>query len=350
MSASALQSPPAAVNAAKATDTELAACGIPPRPRINAELQQKWQDAFGGAAGVVAARLAPSSRVRSHPRIRSVVSGDNSGNWSGVVVTPPAGDSISVAINGVWNVPQVTSLGAGQQLISVWIGVDGDTDPANLLQAGITAVVNPTGAPVYSAWAEWLTETMPIPPQEISNFPVSAGDSIEVQIWMSSPTTATVAMRNLSANGAPVIAPVANPANAHIAGLTAEWIVERPALSATPGAVIYSTLADYSPVVFTEAIAWAQSQSAAGSGASLSLNAYAHQHGFAAPASALAMVAAAGLPTPSSVRTMLSETATISAGSGSTIAMVDENGTTLSAATILSSQSLQCQYAGPPPS
>jgi hypothetical protein len=337
--------------AATASDAERAAHGIPPPPRDNVELLRKWQDAFNAPAGVVAARLKPSARMRSRPRMRSAINSDDSANWSGVVATPPAGEAISVAVSGVWNAPQVESLGSGQQSVSVWIGVDGfSQQPIELLQAGIGVVVNPTGAPVYSAWAEWLSATTVIPPQEIGNFSVAAGDSVEVQIWMTSTTTATVVMLNLTANpqGPAVIVPVANPANADILGLTAEWIVERPALQTAP-TVEFATLADYSPVTFTEAMAWALPQTVAGSNAPLSLASYARAHGFALPASARAMAASADAPSPTSLRALMRETTTIYAGSGTTITMT-EDGTTLSTATILSSQSLQCQYVGPQPS
>jgi Peptidase A4 family len=338
--------------AAMASDAERAAHGIPPRPRGNVELLRKWLDAFGRPAGVVAAQLKPSARMRSHPCMRSVINSVDSSNWSGVVATPPAGETISVAVSGVWNAPNVESLGSGQQRVAAWIGIDGFSQtqtPIPLLQAGISVVVNPTGAPVYSAWAEWSGATTVERPQEIDNFSVAAGDFVEVQIWMTSTTTETVAMRNLTTNpqGPAVIVPIANPADAHILGLTAEWIVERPAEATAP--MVEFTLADYSPVTFTEAMAWAQPQTAAGSNAPLSLTSYAHGHGFALPASARTMAASADAPSPTSLRALMRETVTVYAGAGTTITMT-EDGTTLSTATILSNQSLQCQYAGPQPS
>jgi hypothetical protein len=347
VSAAAPQTLPAGFSPAKATDAELAAYGIPPRPRSNAELQQKWQDAFGGPIGVVAARLVPSSRMRSRPHMPSVINGADSNNWSGVVVTSPAGDTLNVAIIGVFGLPRVVSLGAGQQLVATWIGIDGHSSAApGLLQAGVSVTIDATGAAVYSAWAEWLSDSVLEPPQEISNFPVSAGDSVEVQIWMTSATTALAVMRNLSSNAAaaPVIVSIANSADLHIAGLTAEWIVERPTLAS--GAL--ATLADYSTVVFNQALAFGQS--AAKSGGLPSLKTYAGQHGFGRPAGARAMAAAAGLPLPVSLQAMLRETATVYPGSGATITMAAANGTTLSTAAILANQSLQCQYVGPQPS
>ena len=42
-------------------------------------------------------------------------------------------------------------------------------------------------------------------------------------------------MRKLNSNEAPVIGRVTNKANASILGLTAEWIVWRPAVGCSPG-------------------------------------------------------------------------------------------------------------------
>src|ERR1700677_4876639 len=338
----------AAFHPASATDAKRAAYGIPPLPASNAELRQRWVDAFGGPAGVVAARLAPSLRLRSHPRMNSTVNGQGTApNWSGAEVRPPSGNTISVAVSGVWNVPQVVSLGpgSGAQYVAVWIGVDGASEGQPLLQAGISATVLPASAPVYSAWAEWLSATVAVPPQEIANFSVNAGDSVEVQIWMTSSTTATAVMRKLNSNEATVIVPVGNPANAQILGLTAEWIVERPTLGfLSDGQPILATLADYSPpVVFTQARAWAQ----AGSDGSLSLNAYANRHGVPLPASALGMAAVVGLPQPVSLRALLEETVTVDAGSGSTITMTATDGSALSTASVLGGESIQCGYVGP---
>jgi hypothetical protein len=126
--------------------------------------------------------------------------------------------------------------------------------------------------------------------------------------------------------------------------------VKAPCQASSSGREGDSAASDTDPDVLTQAVAWAQPQSAVGSDGSLSLKAYAHQHGFALPAGAQAMAAAAGLPRPGSLRALLQETATIDAGSGSTITMIANDGQTLSTSSIVSSQSIRCQYVGPQPS
>jgi len=292
------------------------------------------------------AELVPSSRLRSHPRTTSPINGMDSANWSGVIVTPPSGAAISAAINGVWNVPDVTSIGPGQQHVSAWIGIDGLPSSApGLLQAGISVTTNPNGSPACSAWAEWLTVTTVEPPMEIANFPIKPGDSIEVQIWVTSAETATAVMRNLSTKAAPVIVPITNNAKANVVGATAEWVVERPALGFNGNLPVYATLADYSPVTFTEALAWSQPDGA--SSTILSLRTYAQRKGASFPVSTRQLAAAADFPIPVSLRALLIQTAAIDAGSGNPVTMLASDGTALSTVTILNAQTLRCQYAGP---
>jgi hypothetical protein len=173
---------------------------------------------------------------------------------------------------------------------------------------------------------------------------VNAGDSIEVEIWVTSSTTATLVMKNLSSGKPAVLWPMVSPPGGAISGQAAEWIVERPVVGNNPDDL--STLADYSAVVFSDAMAWAQAQSFKGN---MSLKTFAKKRGFTSPVSVHSIGSALDFVDPMSLRAILHESATVEAGSGSTINMAN-GGTTLSTAQIMGDSKIQCQYTGPQPS
>ena len=70
-------------------------------------------------------RAVTGPRVTRPPRIR--VGPDTSNNWSGYVITAPAG-SVS-DVTGSWVVPGVTCAPGETSFASFWIGIDGDSSP-----------------------------------------------------------------------------------------------------------------------------------------------------------------------------------------------------------------------------
>jgi hypothetical protein len=132
--------------------------------------------------------------------------------------------------------------------------------------------------------------------------------------------------------------PLSAPAGVSVLGTDAEWIVERPAVGHS-----LATLPSYSPVDFTYAAAWSQLAGAAN--ANLSFESFALRSGFAVPVGVRAVAASLDFTPPISLRTMVSETGVIFAGSGQTIPM-DENGSPISVADIQGKDSLRCEYVG----
>jgi hypothetical protein len=329
---------------AAATDAELVKFGFPPRPTSTGDGRRRiWVETFGRNVSFALAQFSIAPQFASRPRQVSTINSNNSTNWSGVVVQNEAGDPINPGIAGTWNVPAITSIGNGTQSIGIWIGIDGyDTNTPGLLQAGIGGAFDSAGQPVFFAWSEWLSTTDPVQPaRPIANFSFEIGDTIEAQIWVTSPTTATVVMLNLSrpgAEGAAVIVPLVAPPQVSVVGSSAEWIVERPLMGQT-----LALLPDYASVNVTKAAAWSQSGSSV-----LSFKAFAIQSGFAVPISARAVAASIDFTPPISLREMMREAAVVFAGSGEPITM-EENGIAVSSAHIQSEVSFLFEYVGPAP-
>jgi hypothetical protein len=323
-----------------AADAELAKFGFPPRPEsaTRPSLAQLWANTFGRDVAWSAAQLTPMPEFASRPHRKAVVNGDNSANWSGVFAQAQPGAPINLAMTGTWTIPQLTAIGPGSESIGIWIGLDGhDPDSPSLLQAGVGGSAQAVGAPSFFAWCEWLSPTDPVPAQRISNFPVQAGDVVEVQIWVTSPTAAIAVLSQVGAasRSAAVIASVAAPPNVQVLGATAEWVVERPLVDG-----VQSTLADYTTVTFTEAVAWTRSASP-----STSLKSFAQHIGRGLPVSARAIATSLGFVSPVSLRILMQTGGMVAAGSGTVITM-EENGTPLSTAAILGDTSFVCDYFG----
>jgi len=351
MSLALLPAPPTGFRPAIATEAELARYGFPPRPphAAGARIGRMWAETFERDAPFTVAQLAKASYLVSQPRQPSIVNGDNSENWSGVVVRYRAGDPINLAIAGTWNVPSLASAGAGTQLIGIWIGLDGSAaDTLGLSQAGIAGSIDASGTASYFAWSEWLSAADPIQPaQPISNFPIAAGDVIEIQIWVTSSTTASVVMQKLSSasRGALVVVPLIAPSGVRVVGNDAEWIVERPKVGGSAENPVFATLPSYSTVNFTHAAAWSQSAGNI-SMSPASFGSFALRLGFAAPVSARAVAASLDFTPPISLQEIMSETAVMFAGFGETLAM-EENGTLVSVANNQGLDAFRCDYVGP---
>lgn len=190
-----------------------------------------------------------------------------SSNWAGAA-TMSGGPYTGVV--GMWQVPTASRppwppspLSVSQPYMSSsWIGLDGyvlTTDDSNdLLQAGVDQNLDSGGHAHYSAWYEWYEEIdaekqNPNPKYvdevSIPTVPVKAGDEIFVSvqyigrsfgyIWLANRTTGK--------HFAIVLAP---PSGADFNGQTVEWIMEDPNFGED-----YTSLAKFTPVIFTNAIA-----------------------------------------------------------------------------------------------
>jgi hypothetical protein len=220
------------------SDAELKARGYPPRPaggRLTAALA-----AWITKVSVPISTLLPSN------------SPEGSNIWSGDELQEKAGAYDWVT--GAWNVVSVTGEANTNTDSSTWIGIDGD-GTTDLVQAGTEQEAFGTGntlVTTYRAWTEFLpqqaTESI------ITNFNVSPGDQIFVEVSMGSPGG------SLSLNGpfgvfwvmnmttgttTEIFTPIGSTS---VGGSEAEWIMERPTFGTTP-----ADLADYG----TGSIYWA---------------------------------------------------------------------------------------------
>jgi hypothetical protein len=70
---------------------------------------------------------------------------DYSSNWAGAVLI----GSGFTSVTGTFEVPTPTTEGSG----AAWVGIDGDTNPSAILQAGVEWTLS-DGAVTYNAWYE----------------------------------------------------------------------------------------------------------------------------------------------------------------------------------------------------
>ena len=182
----------------------------------------------------LAQRQAARAARGSHPLIPvgSIVEGppnashiQYSSNWAGAVITsPPAGQTFT-SVQGQFTVPKPSTSSTGSYSASAWVGIDGDTYSAAILQAGADFTVTKSGSSSsysYDLWYEWY----PNYAIDFSNFPVTSGNVINVKVTATSTSTGTVVMENLT-TGKTVTQSVSAPSSSsHLGGQNAEWIVE----------------------------------------------------------------------------------------------------------------------------
>ncbi|KAL5113879.1 hypothetical protein ACEQ8H_008229 [Pleosporales sp. CAS-2024a] len=144
-----------------------------------------------------------------------------SSNWSGAVLETPSSGYFTTA-TGRFTVPTPKHVGSvSSESSSAWVGIDGDTCASGLLQAGVDFTVSSSGAVSYDSWYEWYPDYA----YDFSNFAVSAGNVIQVDITATSTTKGTVKLTNVS-TGKSVSQTLSAPSGSVLCRENAEWIVE----------------------------------------------------------------------------------------------------------------------------
>lgn len=158
-----------------------------------------------------------------------------SSNWSGYVdyndATKPFAKSY---IYAYWTMPVAQhafgdGLPPGWDYSAQWVGIDGYASP-DVLQAGTEAdayLANSVQASFYAAWIEWY----PSSELRISNFAVAPGDEMFVEVWNTSATVGNAYLINITTQQAVAFTFDAPPGGTTLVGNSAEWVVERPAIS-----------------------------------------------------------------------------------------------------------------------
>ncbi|EEA26744.1 hypothetical protein TMatcc_004971 [Talaromyces marneffei ATCC 18224] len=188
-----------------------------------------------GLAARVASRASRGGMTRlTHPKIPAMnvdhdqvenrTNVDYSSNWSGGVLTsPPSGTTFS-SVTAEFTVPDPSlPSGATQDCYaSAWVGIDGDTYTAAILQTGIDFGISTSGKVTYDAWYEWYPDYA----YDFSGISISTGDGIRLTVTATTTSAGSCVIENLT-NGQSVTQSLTAPsATATLGGQNAEWIVE----------------------------------------------------------------------------------------------------------------------------
>jgi len=237
--------PPATFNPVAASAEALQQHGYPPCPdRLKAPAAYKaWAKAVSAPQTRLQSPKLEQTTVCNGPArvfngpARVVGNGTTAGN---IIATNSSNWSAYVAYNHVvkpwahgaiyayWIVPVArqafgTSTGTWDYS-SQWVGLDGFASP-DVLQAGTEADAVDGTSSFYAAWVEWY----PLNEARISNFVVSPGDEMFVQVWNTSPTVGNAYLLNVTTQQA-VSLTFDAASGTSLKGDSVEWVVERPSL------------------------------------------------------------------------------------------------------------------------
>jgi Peptidase A4 family len=228
----AYDAPPEGFDPNVAEDRLLRKHGIPRRPDAAREplLRSIWDKAFASKPRFIKAEIAidhvMATRKRPVLNKRIEVTDFSPSGWAGDVVlvstlnyNPP--EPVNT-VYGEWFIPNVTPIPnepAGGQTVGFWVGIDGFGN-GQVLQAGTAATVNGNNTANW-VWTEWY----PLPPIQVTNFPINPGDYITVLVCAPQPNHGFCSMLNKTTNQATSIG-ITPPNNVTSIGATAEWIVE----------------------------------------------------------------------------------------------------------------------------
>jgi hypothetical protein len=149
---------------------------------------------------------------------------DYSSNWGGAVLTAPPSGTTFTSVSAQFTVPtpQLPAGATADSSASAWVGIDGDTYSAAILQTGVDFSISTAGDVSYDAWYEWFPDYA----YDFSGIDISAGDVIQVSISSSSSSAGTCVIENLT-NGQQVSQDLTAPSSdSNLGGQNAEWIVE----------------------------------------------------------------------------------------------------------------------------
>jgi len=259
--------PPSTFNIDQANDSDRAAYGFPRLPAADASLQV-LRESKARRYRLVEATFRPRNvRRRDLPKLKLDHTAETTPNWSGGITVPPAGDHLRW-IEGNWPMPSAALPPNAQENVqycaSAWVGMDGDDGSQDVLQAGCDADITLSGDATqhqYCPWWEWY----PLDSQWITNMPVSPGDVLDclINLQAGSNSAASIFLGNKTTNVGLTFAAEA-PAGSTFAGNCAEWIIEA---FGTLG-----PLANYNRVVFADCNAGSASGQTVTAGSGTTIN------------------------------------------------------------------------------
>jgi len=212
----------------RASPLELRRYGLPqrPDPAIRPELAARWDEIFSRKLTYIVPTFRPMQELlpgverRGRPR-QDVVTVTHP-FWSGAVVHATGGETFTWVL-GQWNVPDVAPAAESEGCLA-FIGIDGNVDVTQIgtLQS-ISTEANGSVLKECYAFFEWFPHSW----QQISNFPVSFGDTMLGLICLESPTEAYFRLLNLT-SGINAGFTFCAPAGIVSSENQAEWIFENP--------------------------------------------------------------------------------------------------------------------------
>ncbi|MBV8592294.1 MAG: hypothetical protein JO212_19935 [Acetobacteraceae bacterium] len=231
--------------------------GLPPRPDPDAQplLRQVWNRGFGAPLTLkefrfVRADLVQQTRYQTYEIPVSETRVETSSNWSGAYITANR-DKHFLQIWGVWTVPAHVRLPPApfqkpgvEYKCATWIGLDGQRlyFDSSLPQIGTSSTLKVDGTTVAEAWTQWWARGIPNAQPQQLGLTVAPGNQVLAVLTAWDAQNVIFVMVNLSDSSAigvkraapTVTLPDGTKATPDIAGATAEWIVERPAIPGQP--------------------------------------------------------------------------------------------------------------------
>ena len=275
-----IPAPPADFDYIHATDAQLAAYAVPPRPNPDRDRKSyaAWKRAMlmhptrvTGPVRIIPGSAGHASGISS--RINKKLDGTiekaaTSPNWSGEIDYLPNVHSFDskasfTSVNANLYAPAanwVANNCGNHEDVLTWVGIDGWYAVNALVQAGAGTSVYCSPKPsVTFTWAEFL-------PYGLGYLPLAAapGDEIYVHVWANSATSGFAYVQNYSSNQA-VQVTLSAPTGAQLVGNTAEFITEAEEYFIN-GKDVVDLLPSYSTLYFPYAGALT------GSGAAYNLN------------------------------------------------------------------------------
>lgn len=250
-----IEPPPVGFDPLKANAMDLMRYGIPPRPDPAKfpDAARIWDRILSRAHQVVVPQLRSRLEVKRSLYEPSVSgsAANTSNNWSGGVLFNGGPFDF---VYGEWTVPSVSppaGTGDGDWWSVAWVGIDG-YNSSDVLQAGTAQRVSRQYGIVsteYFAWYEWFPNNW----IEITNFPVSPGDTVAVSVqYLGTQNNLGQGMATLSnlITGQSTTISFQAPAGTTLQGNCAEWIMERPGINGS-----LSNLPEYGQVAFSNGLA-----------------------------------------------------------------------------------------------
>jgi len=217
--------PPKEFNPSEATEDSLRRYGFPVGP---------WRGSWKRTCSLIQPEFGKSEQTKRHYF-------EKAGDWAGVEVMAPEGDTID-AVRAVWTIPKAYfpegANGDMAYAASSWVGIDGDHGSTDILQVGVDSMVYRAGRKLtraFVAWWEWVPSDREYAQRnfeesdrEVKNFDVSAGDTVDCQIYVEHGDRKQASIRLYNRNsGVARSFLVKAPKDTELRGNCVEWIVER---------------------------------------------------------------------------------------------------------------------------